>query len=412
MANDWKDREIIRELGKQYAEIAGLPIQEEKKDLWRKLNSLHPTRSLLAIVQLPWHEMDWNGELTLRTQDPFLRGIETSLRRTLYLWRHMPADMVVEPCLEVHRRILGTGFGMASDEKTAPLDGLNDVVGHEYHNQFTSFDDIQKIRMPSVRADTEYDLARQETASEILSGILPVRMVGATGFFALWDRLAEWMSPGDILYDLMDRPEFIHAIMERYTAVNLAYIDQMEEQGLLEPAQSSIHGSYAFCDDLPAQGFDPQKPRAIDSWAFGMAQIFSTVSPEMHDEFEIQYVKRIYERFGLVYYGCCEPLHDRIHIVRKLPNVRKISCSPWCDIDIAAEKIGKDYVVSRKPTPALLATEKPDWTTVEKEIRDTLSACRRTCSPVEFILKDLSTVKYRPQNLWEWEKRAMAILLE
>jgi hypothetical protein len=47
---------------------------------------------------------------------------------------------------------------------------------------------------------------------------------------------------------------------------------------------------------------------------------------------------------------------------------------------------------------------------VEKDFRNTLSACRRSGSPVEFILKDVSTVKYRLQNLWEWEKRAMRIL--
>ena len=35
-----------------------------------------------------------------------------------------------------------------------------------------------------------------------------------------------------------------------------------------------------------------------------MAQIFSTISSDMHDEFEIEYVKKIYDRFGLVYYGC------------------------------------------------------------------------------------------------------------
>jgi hypothetical protein len=96
--------------------------------------------------------------------------------------------------------------------------------------------------------------------------------------------------------------------------------------------------------------------------------------------------------------------------VRKIPNVRKISCSPWCDIDIAAEEIGRDYVASRKPSPVWLASETPDWSAIEKELRDTMAACRRTGTPVEFILKDVSTVMYRPQNLWEWEKRAMDIL--
>jgi hypothetical protein len=401
---------VIRELGLRYAEIAALPIQKEKRDLWRALNGLHPVRPMLAIDQLPWNELDVDDELRLRTKDPFLREIETSLRRTLYRWKHMPADMVVEPYFEIPKTILGTDLGLHAVVDSSVFDADNDVKGHAYHNQCVTEEDIQKIHMPDVRPDEARNRWLEETASEALGGALPVRMVGATGFFALWDRLTEWMSPEAILYDLADRPEFIHAIMERYTTATLEYIDQMESQGLFEPAQTSIHCTPAYTDDLPAPGFDPAKPRAKDSWAFGMAQIFATVSPAMHEEFEVEYVNRIFERFGLVYYGCCEALHDRIHVVRKIPSVRKISCSPWCDVDLAADAIGKDYVVSRKSSPAWLASLNPDWGEVEKDFRNTLSACRRSGSPVEFILKDVSTVKYRPQNLWEWEKRAMRIL--
>jgi hypothetical protein len=403
---------IIRDLAKAYAEISGDPVQREKQVLWRSLNRCRPLRPMVAIDQLPWHEMDVDGDLALRTVDPLLQEIEKILRRTLYLWKHLPADMVVEPYVSLPKAIHGMGFGMYSDEDTVLLDKANDVVGHSYHNQIRTEEDILKIRMPDIHLDTETTRYIQDRAEEALGGILPVHMTGATGFFALWDRLAEWMSPEGLLYDLVDRPEFIHAIMERYTQANLDYIDQMEAQGLFEPAQTTVHCSYAYTDELPAAGFEPGKPRAKDSWAFGMAQIFATVSPAMHEEFEIDYVKRIYERFGLVYYGCCEPLHDRIDLVRKIPNVRKISCSPWCDVARAAEWIGKDYVVSRKPSPMWLANPSPDWESVEKEIRDTVAACRSTGSPLEFILKDVSTVKYRPQNLWEWEKRAMAILLE
>jgi hypothetical protein len=405
------DRHVIRELGLRYAEIAALPVQKEKRDLWRALNGLRPVRPMLAIDQLPWNELDVDDELRLRTTDPFLREIEGSLRRTLYLWKHMPADMVVEPFLAVPKKLLGTDLGLHAVVDSSVFDATNDVEGHAYHNQCVTEEDIQKIHMPDVRPDTARNRWLEETATEALAGALPVRMVGETGFFALWDRLTEWMSPEAILYDLADRPEFIHAIMERYTTATLAYIDQLEAQGLFEPAQPMIHCTYAYADDLPAPGFDPAKPRAKDSWAFGMAQIFATVSPAMHEEFEVRYVKRIFARFGLVYYGCCEALHDRIHVVRQIPNVRKISCSPWCDVDLAADAIGKDYVLSRKPSPAWLASENPDWGEVEKDFRKTLSACRRSGSPVEFILKDVSTVKYRPQNLWEWEKRTMDILL-
>ena len=85
-----------------------------------------------------------------------------------------------------------------------------------------------------------------------------------------------------------------------------------------------------------------------------MAQIFSSVSPGMHQEFELDYAVRWYARFGLVYYGCCEPLDGKMDIIRKIPHVRKISMSPWVDEEKGAERIGRDFVFSRKPSPAFL----------------------------------------------------------
>ena len=170
--------------------------------------------------------------------------------------------------------------------------------------------------------------------------------------------------------------------------------------------------------------FDPQRPRAKDLWTSGMAQIFSTVSPAMHQEFEIDYATRWYEfssletklpRFGLGY--CCEaseaisePLDDKVDIIRHLPHVRKISMSPWVDVEKGAERLGRDFVFSRKPNPAFLAwdTWKPE--AVEQELRDTYEKCSRYGCPVEFILKDISTVRYQPQRLWEWVDIAMRVV--
>ncbi len=43
--------------------------------------------------------------------------------------------------------------------------------------------------------------------------------------------------------------------------------------------------------------------------------------------------------FGLGYYGCCEPLHHKIDLIRALPDVRKISMSPFVDVETGAEAI-------------------------------------------------------------------------
>jgi hypothetical protein len=141
-----------------------------------------------------------------------------------------------------------------------------------------------------------------------------------------------------------------------------------------------------------------------------MAQIFSSVSPAMHKEFWLDYAVHWFGRFGLGYYGCCEPLHKKIDIIRAVPNVRKISMSPFVDEAAGAENIGGDFVFSRKPSPALLCVDDWDPQAVEKDLSETLEHCTRDGCPLEYILKDISTVRYKPQRLWEWEDIARDVV--
>ena len=405
-----KDRDILRELASQVAEIAALPVQQETISLWKASNDLKPVRPMVRIDQISWHEMEVDGELALQTEENFCRSMETRLRRILYSWRHMRADMVVEPVIDIGKVIRGMGFGIETVEKRAMIDPENDVVGHLYIDQIKTEEDVQKIRIPEIHLDEEATAQAQERAQEIFDGILAVRMQGCLPTFAPWDSIVQWHGVERSILDLVDRPEFIHSIMSRITESQLSMLDQLEEKGLLGSEQNTIHCTGAYTDELPAPGFDPGHSRAKDLWTCGMAQIFSTVSPAMHQEFELDYAIKWYSRFGLVYYGCCEPLDEKIGIVRNIPHVRKISMSPWVDVEKGAERVGSDFVFSRKPTPALLAGRTWAPEAVERDLRETLEACTRHGCPLEFILKDISTVGYQPQRLWEWVEVAMRVV--
>ena len=410
MAVRQKDREVLRGLAGQVAEIAALPVQQETISLWKALNGLRPVRAMVLIDQIPWHEMDADEELAWQTEDPFCQGIETQLRRTLYRWKHMRADMVVEPVVEVPKVIHGDDFGIQVVERAAILDPRNDVYGHAYIDQLETEDDLKKIRQPEVRLDEEATAEAEEKARDIFDGMLTARMQGRFPVFAPWDIITCWRSPEHVLLDLVDRPEFIHQIMARLTEVHVSLLDQLEEQGLLGVGQHTIHCTGAYTDELPAPGFDPGHPRASDLWTYGMAQMFSSVSPAMHKEFWLDYAVTWFSRFGLGYYGCCEPLHEKIDIIREVPHIRKVSMSPWVDMDKGAERIGRDFVFSRKPSPALVARDAWDPEAVEEDLSDTLARCSRHGCPVEFILKDISTVRYQPQRLWEWADVAMGVV--
>ncbi len=404
-----KDRNIMRELAGRIAEIAALPVQQETIALWKALNSLKPVRPMVMIDQIPWHEMDVNGELELQTEDDFCRGIETRLRKTLYCWNHMRADMVVEPVIEIGKAIRGLSFGLERVEDRAVTDPSNNVVSHYYLDQLKTEEDVEKIRTPEVVLEQKATALAEEKAHELFGGIIDVRMQGCLPGFAAWDRITEWHGAETVLWDLIDRPEHMHRIMSRYTDASLSMLDQLEEKGLLGYGQNTIHCTGAQTDELPASGFDTRHSKAKDLWTFGMAQIFSSVSPAMHQEFEVEYTVRWYERFGLGYYGCCEPLHDKIDLIASIPNVRKISMSPWVDVEKGAERIGPNFVFSRKPNPAFLADT---WNprVVEQDLRETLDQCTTHGCPLEFILKDISTVRYEPQRLWEWSDIAMNLV--
>ncbi|HHW10159.1 MAG TPA: hypothetical protein GXX29_09320 [Firmicutes bacterium] len=406
------DIAIIRTLAAEVAEIAALPVQEEKKKLWRALNALHPIRPMVMIDQVCWNEMNVGDELILRCQDEECRRYENRLRRMLFQWRHFPVDMVVEPYIPVPKAVHNSGFGITVQEETAVTDPTSDIIGHKYINQFRNEDDIEKIQMPKIYHDEEETRRRLAVAHELFDGLLEVRAAGVQPYLSLWDPLASWMGVEEALYAMIDKPDFLHRILFRMTEGYLVMLDQLEEQGLLCEPQPVIHCSGAWTDELPAPGYNPQKPRTVDIWMYGMAQMLATVSPAAFKEFEVDYISRLCSRFGLVYYGCCDPLDGKMAEVRLIPNVRKVSMSPWANEERGAEEIGRAYVYSRKPNPALLAMDTFDIDLVRAELTNTRKVCAKYNCPLEFILKDISTVRYEPERLFAWAKVAMEVVLE
>src|SRR5659263_711502 len=99
------DDRVLRELAKKMAEIAYLPVQDEKKILWTANNDLKPVRPMVYIDQLPWHEINTSKEMQMECTDPFLRVMEHRIREILYRWKHFPCDMVVEKRIDLPREI-------------------------------------------------------------------------------------------------------------------------------------------------------------------------------------------------------------------------------------------------------------------------------------------------------------------
>ncbi len=406
------DREILRWLGARKAEIAALSVHAERAKQWRRMNDLDPVKPMVWLTEQPWHELNADGELTLRTESDFARDLELELRQTIYGWEHTPCDLIVEPEMYCPIAFTDSGMGLAGDTDLAITDSENVIVSRHFHPVISGEDDLHLIQRPELGLDEARTERCFAVMSEIFDGVIPVVRRGLPGLvFSPWDELVRWTGIQEVLLDLALRPEYVHALMEKLLDAYLYRLDQVEELGLLASNNTNIRvgsGAYGHTGELPAPQYTGV-PLA-DMWGFATAQLFGSVSPAMHHEFALQYEIRWLQRFGRNYYGCCEPLHDKIRILEQVPNLRKISMSPWADLAAARELMGERYVYSLKPNPSWMAGEGWEPEAFREELRGNLRILEG-CA-VEIPLKDISTVRRDPQRLWEWARVATEVAEE
>lgn len=393
---------ILRKLANELADLSTLPIQKERKQQWYNLNARKVDKPLFLMGEFPWNEMNIDDELTLQCEDPFYREMETELRRLLYRNKHINDDWVYEPVIYIKKVVRGLNFGLEIIEDKLTRDDGNVVEAHSYVSQLQEWEDIDKIKVPDFYLDVEETNRREAMAKEAVGDILKVVMDGPEYEYRPWDHFMEW-SDIDTLYDKMLFDEdWVHALMRKTIDVHLATIYKLRDMDCLMRQQQVVHCTGAWTDLLPE---NPEKPDLKDVWTYGMGQILYTVSPEMHNEFEFQYASEWYDKFGLGYYGCCEPLDDRMEYVKQIKGIHKISVSAWVkNFERMAEEMEGKYVYSNKPAPALVAAPNWDPAIVEADLRTRLNAAQKYNCPVEFTLKDISTICYDPKRLTQWSE--------
>jgi len=405
------DKTILRELAKQYAEIAAHDTNIKRKARGQSNNSLRPTRPLVWMDEIPWHEMDIDGFLILQCIGDEARKMERHFRQTLYRWKYMQADMIVDDAYYIDKAFDNTGIGIEIREQTRSTDTHNHIISHLYEDILETDEQVEALRLPIITAQPKLDKIRVDEASEVLGDILPVKLRGHGIYHAPWDTISMLRGVEPILIDMIDNPEHLHNIRRKFMEIGLSQHEQMEAQGLLDFNIPSLHCTPPYADELPSSGYDGANVGLRDVWFRGMAQSFSTVSPAMWKEFDIDYMRPLSDKCGLVYYGCCEPLDNILDMLMDIPNMRKLGISPWADENKCAETLGAKYVYARKPNPAFVATNF-DADIVHQETKTTIELCLKYGCPYEFVLKDISTVSYKPQNLISWVTTVMSTIDE
>ncbi|MEI6513667.1 MAG: hypothetical protein WCO51_10400 [bacterium] len=401
-----KDRVIIRDLAKQHAEIAAHPRQDERRDLWRRLINLEHVKPMISIWDDTRGETGIERTVVCEGQDA--RNQELFFRMLRYKWDHLRDDTIWEATMVSHIVMSQTGLGITGDSTVPEM-----TYGAKHFNCVIADDDPPtRIPMPTVTVDWEATERNYQILCELYDGILTVYKQGvASHWYDPLDSFITWRGIEQTFLDMVDRPEWLHSWLERMCQYYLCALDQYEALNLLHlnnRVNTISPGGYGYTDLLPQPDFDGVHVRAKDQWGHATTQIFSEVSPAMHEEFALQYEKRFLARFGLAAYGCCEPLHNKIDMLFKhIPHLRRISISPKADVAIAAKTLGNRAVFSWKPNPTILGMTRWDPDLAREQLRDAFEKTRG-CA-IEVIMKDLHTCRNEPQRMWEWVKIAQQL---
>ncbi len=404
--------EHLRELAKQYAEFALSDTFKETKEMYRRHNALNIVRPPVLVFEEPWGEFADNEELKPVCSDEKLRSYEMQLRQELFQLRHFRGNYIVHDYWRSGVVLHDSGNGLAVEEDIKTVKTGTHIVSHIYKDTIPDAETfLKKVRTPVITYDREQTERNLADAEDIFGGILRVKKAGVSLYLASWDQIPRFHGVENVLTDLYDEPEYAHLLIDRFTENHIAVMKQYEALNVLDTDPMYLHCTPAPTFELPVKDMDRDDITLKDVWARGMAQIFAVVSPKMHDEFDFQYMQKLFDMCGLSYYGCCEPLHQKVDdLRRRFKNLRRISITAWADPDAAAERIGKDFVLSYKPNPAFVAGKSFDSEPVKAEIKRVLEACKRNSTPCEFILKDISTTSNNYTNLTKWVETVNSVI--
>lgn len=400
------DRLILRDLAKRVAEIAELPVMTERKALWTRHNSLKPCQPMILVFP----EGSW-GELlpvsVFQCEDEALRGMEFELRHRIYTYERFKSDNIIEKEWIVNKVIHNSGWGVEAHHHASTTSrgawAFDPVIKEPA--------DLQKLKFPEISVDAQADAQNLAAAQELFGDILDVKLKGVAHIsFHLMGIYSGWRGLEEVMLDMYEEPQMLHDAMAFLEEGHRRLVQQYVDLNLLCLNNDNTYhnsGGNGFTDELPLPDYNPDCIRLCDMWGSAEAQEMAQVSPEQHAEFILPYEKRLLEPFGLTGYGCCEDLTAKLDDVFTIPHIRRISISPWANVDICAEKLQRNYIFSWKAHPAHLAGGF-DAQFVQEYIQHTLDAAKG-CA-LEMILKDTHTCDNTPERFDQWTQIARELV--
>ncbi len=273
--------------------------------------------------------------------------------------------------------------------------------------------DIEKLRVPWHEIDEEQTAERVARLHDVLGDTITIN-VDRGPAYRMWTAdlstdLGYLRGIEHFMMDMVDHPAWLHRLLAFLSAGVQKAQEEAEragDWGLCAHQNQAM--PYALELPDPAPNANGAVRRQL--WAFMAAQEFTGVSPAMHEEFLLRYQLPILSAFGLTAYGCCEDLTAKIDMLRKVPNLRRIAVSPFANVARCAEQIGRDYVLSYRPSPTDMVGYDFDADRVRAILWRDLHACRECF--VDITLKDVETVQGDPTRVRRWVAITRQVIAE
>jgi hypothetical protein len=406
MATDAKSMGMLRDLAKQYAEIAAKPVQEERRQLWREHFSLNKTRAPI-LVTCGMHDA-WCRETFSREnmvcEDPFWRRFERWLRLQIF-HDSIGDDYICEPWIpqvaayKSQRGVFGESWGARPE-----LAFAGDTTGaYKLSPPICSWEDMAKLTAPDHEIDEDATSRNYERLGDEIGDILEINVNRGpllSNFGAdISTTVAGLRGLEQIMLDMYDAPVELQQLLSFLRDGILANQEKAEEAGNFS-LTSHYNQAMSYAEELESPKANSGTRQREELWGFFAAQEYTGVSPEFHDEFLLKYQLPIMETYGLIHYGCCEDLTRKIDMLRKVPNLRSIAVTPSADVAACAEQIGNDYVLSWRPNPTDMVCTDWDPERMERIIRAGVRACSNSVFHIH--LKDSHTLQGEPDRLQRW----------
>lgn len=393
-----KEKQILRDLARQYREICNTAEQTRRRNLWRQHNSFRFTQPPIYIRSFASGEMEASR---CEISDPFFRHYEDFFRDMLF--RHtFEDDFIFEPWVTVdavHRTppegLWGLPINWISGDDPRGAKQLDPPIKNP--------EDFAKMVEARHRIDEAATAEKVAKLEDALGDLVTVNLSRGPAF-RVWNgdistHLCYLRGIEQMMWDIMDRPDWLQELLAFMRDGILRAQTEAEavgDWGLADHENQAMPYAEELADPAPNQ-FGKQRQ---ELWYFCASQETTLLGPAQFNEFMLQYQIPIMAPFGLVAYGCCEDLSEKIEYLRQIPNLRRIAVSPMANVARCAEQIERDYILSYRPSPSDMVGFGFDEARIRRILREDFTVLRD--SIFDITLKDVETVQSDPTRIRKW----------